>query len=200
MGEKMLLSQVNIADYKKERFDKHRQEQHARIRQIDKAIEAKELLLLQKQLEGHYGHMMNFIRTKSEPTIFYLPAKHIKATESLLADTRSAIKRKIGSLKYELQPEEEDDETAARRSAAAAAVEAADGAGKKDGSNKGSDAEDDAKDKAASDDEDEKKSKKDDDDEPPKKKAKADKDGSESGDEKDDKDKKSEKEASDASD
>merc|ERR1712217_194934 len=106
---------------------------------------------------GHYGLMMNFIRTKSEPTIFYLPAKHIKTTEAMLEDTRAAIKRKIGSLKYELQPEEpEDDETAARRSAAAAAAEAADSAGNKAGSDKGSDAGDDAKDKDGSDDEDEK--------------------------------------------
>merc|ERR1712151_868595 len=97
----------------------------------------KELVLLQKRLEGHYGLMMNFIRTKSEPTIFYLPAKHIKATTTLLEDTRTAIKRKIGSLKYELQPEE-DDETAARRSAAAAAVEAAANDGDKAGSDKGS--------------------------------------------------------------
>merc|ERR1712056_37102 len=101
-----------------------------KMSQLDKAIEAKELVLLRKRLEDHYKLMMNFIRTKSEPTIFYLPAKHIKTTEAMLQDTRAAIKRKIGSLKYELQPEEpEDDETAARRSAAAAAAEAADSAG-----------------------------------------------------------------------
>merc|ERR1712176_625721 len=99
--------------------------------QLDRAIEAKELVLLRKRLEDHYKLMMNFIRTKAEPTIFYLPAKHIKITEAMLEDTRSAIKRKIASLKIELQPAPDDDdenaspEDVARRTAAAAAVAAA---------------------------------------------------------------------------
>merc|ERR1712137_1421636 len=48
--------------------------------------------------------MMNFIRTKAEPTIFYLPAKHTKDTDHVLEETRAAIKHKIASLKVQLQP------------------------------------------------------------------------------------------------
>jgi len=131
LKEKLLLSQMNIADYRKDQFDKQRTENQAKMNQLDKAIEAKELVLLRKRLEDHYKLMMNFIRTKAEPTIFYLPAKHIKSTEAMLEDTRSAIKRKIASLKIELQPSPDDDdenaspEDVARRTAAAAAVAAA---------------------------------------------------------------------------
>lgn len=63
-----------------------------------------EILLLQRRLEGHYSLMMNFIRTKAEPTIFYLPAKHTKDTDHVLEETRTAIKHKIASLKVQLQP------------------------------------------------------------------------------------------------
>merc|ERR1719436_907959 len=48
--------------------------------------------------------MLNFIRTKTEPTIFYLPAKHTRDTEQMLKETRAAIKQKIASLKLQLQP------------------------------------------------------------------------------------------------
>merc|ERR1719454_1436400 len=92
---------------------------------IAKQIEEKELLLLQRRLEGHYGLMMNFIRTQSEPTIFFLPAKHNKDTESKLEETRGAIKHKIASLKSELRPlpaGENDARATAAASAMAAAI------------------------------------------------------------------------------
>merc|ERR1712232_369034 len=107
-------------------------EEEAKMAAIEKQIEEKELLLLQRRLESHYSLMMNFIRTQSEPTIFFLPAKHNKETEAKLEDTRAAIKHKIASLKVQLQPlpdagdEAEGDgksEVAARASAAAAALE-----------------------------------------------------------------------------
>jgi len=75
---------------------------------IDRAIQEKEMLLLQQRLEGHYMHMKNFIRTKVEPTIFYLPVKHTPETERFLEETRRAIEQKIRSLKTHLQcPAEE---------------------------------------------------------------------------------------------
>merc|ERR1712050_619810 len=86
-----------------------------------------ELLLLQKRLEGHYSLMMNYIRTKAEPTIFYLPAKQTKETEFALEETRAAIKHKIASLKVQLQQggdETQLAEDSLRASAAAAAVAA----------------------------------------------------------------------------
>lgn len=50
-----------------------------------------------------------FLGTRSEPTIFYLPAKQTKLTEELLADTRSAIAQKVESLKQSIVPEKEFD-------------------------------------------------------------------------------------------
>merc|ERR1719163_1992108 len=73
---------------------------------IDKSIEEKETLLLQKRLKQHYSLMMNFIRTKAEPTIFYLPAKHTPRTEQLLKETRVAIRHKVASLEADLQDDE----------------------------------------------------------------------------------------------
>merc|ERR1719217_889986 len=83
--------------------DQRRAEQ-AKSQKIDKQIEEKAMLLLQKRLENHYSLMMNFIRTKAEPTIFYLPAKHTKDTEAMLEETRAALHHKIDSLKVQLQP------------------------------------------------------------------------------------------------
>jgi len=71
--------------------------------QQKKADNHEEMLRLQRRLESHYSLMMNFIRTKAEPTIFYLPAKHIKETEQALEETRAAIKHKIASLKEVLE-------------------------------------------------------------------------------------------------
>merc|ERR1712218_575902 len=110
LEEKLLHTKMNIADFKKEQFDKQRADSDAKMKQIDAAIEAKELVILQKRLEEHYGLMMNFIRTRAEPTIFYLPAKHIPETEAMLKETRSAIRRKISSLKITLQPLHADED------------------------------------------------------------------------------------------
>lgn len=79
------------------------EEEQEEAQDIDRAIQEKEMLLLQQRLEGHYMHMKNFIRTQVEPTIFYLPAKHTPETERFLEETRVAIEQKIRSLKTHLQ-------------------------------------------------------------------------------------------------
>merc|ERR1719329_1855442 len=101
---KIALDKVNIQDLRMRQFENQQKEEEAKVQMMEKQIEEKELLLLQLRLEKHYGLMMNFIRTKAEPTIFYLPAKHTKETESMLEETRDAIKHKITSLKVQLQP------------------------------------------------------------------------------------------------
>merc|ERR1712113_825010 len=68
-----------------------------------RTAQEKEGDLLRERLEGHYTHMKNFIRTQTEPTIFFLPIKHNKKTEGLLDQTRMAIDQKILSLKTHLQ-------------------------------------------------------------------------------------------------
>mmetsp|Transcript_45874 Transcript_45874/g.116663 ORF Transcript_45874/g.116663 Transcript_45874/m.116663 type:complete len:230 (+) Transcript_45874:1793-2482(+) len=69
----------------------------------DRATHDKEMHLLQQRLEGHYTDMKNFIRTRAEPTIFYLPAKHTSKTQRCLEETRSAIEQKIRALKVHLR-------------------------------------------------------------------------------------------------
>jgi len=83
--------------------DQCTEEEEEKAQDIDRAIQEKEMLLLQQRLEGHYMHMKNFIRTKVEPTIFYLPVKHTPETEQFLEETRMAIEQKIRSLKTHLQ-------------------------------------------------------------------------------------------------
>jgi len=118
LEEKLQRDKQHVIELKKRQFDTQKQEEESKAALIDKRIEEKELLLLRKRLEGHYALMMNFIRTKAEPTIFYLPAKHNKTTEKMLEETRAAIKHKIEHLKVQLQPV--DAETAADASAASA--------------------------------------------------------------------------------
>merc|ERR1740123_2382558 len=120
------MSKMNIKDFRNAEYDRQKRGEEQKGVQIEKSIEEKEMQLLQRRLESHYSLMMNFIRTKAEPTIFYLPAKHTSDTEAALEETRSAIKHKIASLKVQLQPAQDgDDEEAAARATAAAAVVAA---------------------------------------------------------------------------
>lgn len=92
---------------------KHAQDSDSEEKRQDLAVrEAKEMKALQGRLESHYSSMKNFIRTKAEPTIFYLPAKHNKESKRELEETRTAISQKISSLKAHLHsmPADEDDE------------------------------------------------------------------------------------------
>lgn len=67
--------------------------------------EEEERIALQQRLEIHYSTMKNFIRTRTEPTIFFLPAKHNKKSLKELQDTRETIDHKIASLGAHLQGE-----------------------------------------------------------------------------------------------
>jgi len=51
-----------------------------------------------ERLADYYGCMTNFIRTKCEPNIFYLPARHTEITRDLLDEARAGIFRKLGRL------------------------------------------------------------------------------------------------------
>jgi len=124
--EKVNLSRMNIKEFRKGHFEQQMKEDQEKVAEIEKQLAAKEVLLLQRVLESHYSNMMNYIRTKAQPTIFFLPAKHTKDTEKQLEETRSAIKNKIASIKVQLQQEDEE-ENDQRASAAAAAMAAAEG-------------------------------------------------------------------------
>ena len=45
--------------------------------------------LLEARIAEHYSHMMQFIRTKTEPILFYLPAKHNPETQKCLQERNS---------------------------------------------------------------------------------------------------------------
>lgn len=101
--------ETKLSNKERERQLEKEAEDHAKA-------EAKEMQNLQRRLEDHYSSMKNFIRTRAEPTIFYLPAKHNDESKRELKETRSAIGQKIASLKVHLQStaasndeDEEDD-------------------------------------------------------------------------------------------
>lgn len=183
--EKLNMNKMNIKTFRSGQYAKQMEEERAKIAEIDQQIAEKELLLLQRRLESHYSMMMNFIRTKAQPTIFFLPAKHTRDTEKQLDETRTAIKHKISSLKVQLHKTEDDvdPEEAMRGSAAAAALAAAEeGSGAKASKDEEDTRQEKNKDGDDKDDKDgkDKDDDKSDDDEPPKKKQKSEKGNSDS--------------------
>ena len=138
MESKLCSQKLTLQDVRRQSLEVERKEEQAKMAWIEKELEKKELLLLQNKLSHHYSLMMNFIGTKAEPTIFYLPAKHSSQTEAALEETRALVRQKIKSLKEPFQPlsdeshqaqlakcEAERQDRAARAAAAAAACAAA---------------------------------------------------------------------------
>eukprot|EP00434_Breviolum_minutum_P009010 symbB.v1.2.007934.t1/scaffold495.1/size259991/18 len=122
--EKVNVSRLNIKEFRKGEFEKQLVEEQAKVAEIEKQLEAKEVLLLQRRLENHYSLMMNYICTEVHPPIFFLPAKHTRDTEKQLDNTRAGIKKKIATLRLSFRQEVE---------AANATVAAAAAAAKEDG-------------------------------------------------------------------
>eukprot|EP00913_Durusdinium_trenchii_P002941 g2728.t1 len=102
--EKVNLSRMNIKEFRKGEFEKQLVEEQAKVAEIEKQLEEKEVLLLQRR--NHYSLMMNFIRTEVQPPIFFLPAKHTRDTEKMLDATRAGIKKKIATLRMQFKQEQ----------------------------------------------------------------------------------------------
>lgn len=79
---------------------------------VDQARVEREMAMLQHRLEAHYSLMKNYIRTRTEPTIFYLPVRHTKETKQALQETREAIESKVASLRAHLRAEDDGEEEA----------------------------------------------------------------------------------------
>jgi len=122
--EKLQLSKLNIKEFRKSQFEAQKKEEEIKASALEKEIEDKVQQLLQRDLESYYSTMKNFIRTKAEPPIFYLPAVHTKETEHALEENRASIKHKIASLRVQLPLLTQDDGEARARATAAAAAEA----------------------------------------------------------------------------
>mmetsp|Transcript_60248 Transcript_60248/g.111711 ORF Transcript_60248/g.111711 Transcript_60248/m.111711 type:complete len:311 (-) Transcript_60248:115-1047(-) len=118
-------SAKEMQDVKRKELEEAKERATEKISEVVKQINDKELVLLQHKLEHHYSLMGNFIKTKTSPTIFYMPAKQTEETERLLEDTRAAIDNKISALQVPgaLAPLPADV-YAARAAAAAAAANA----------------------------------------------------------------------------
>ncbi|CEL95988.1 unnamed protein product [Vitrella brassicaformis CCMP3155] len=83
---------------RKEAEDRRASDQQ-RLSELARELHKKELELRNEKLSIHFSKMRNFIKTRAQPTIFYLPAKHNGVTERLLTDTKMAIERKLEALK-----------------------------------------------------------------------------------------------------
>eukprot|EP00915_Cephaloidophora_sp_WS-2016_P010685 GHVH01015741.1.p1 GENE.GHVH01015741.1~~GHVH01015741.1.p1 ORF type:complete len:350 (-),score=71.38 GHVH01015741.1:64-1065(-) len=71
----------------------------ARMRELRIDIQVEERKLLRLKLEEHYQPMMNFLRTESDPSLFYKPAKSSKLTEDMAEDTQAKINGKLATLR-----------------------------------------------------------------------------------------------------
>lgn len=78
--------------------EKERERDREKEKALDKERQEGELKAMYKRLARHYECMGHFIRTKVEPTIFYLPAQHNSKTRKLLAETQDAIAGKVKGL------------------------------------------------------------------------------------------------------
>lgn len=71
---------------------------------------------LESRLAEHYSHMMNFIRTRAEPILFYLPKTHTPETRRCLEESQDTISQKIQVLAAHLgEDSEEKTDSGARR-------------------------------------------------------------------------------------
>lgn len=77
------------------------EKEREREKATKKAEEEAELKDMYTRLAKHYECMGHFIRTKVEPTIFYIPAQHNSKTRKLLAETQEAISGKVRGLEQQ---------------------------------------------------------------------------------------------------
>lgn len=81
-----------------------------KLRVTKTSVKVEENTDLEVRLAEHYSHMMNFIRTKAEPILFYLPATHNSESQRCLEETQKTIRRKIEMLPTHLGGELEAEE------------------------------------------------------------------------------------------
>lgn len=111
VDDKLRLEKRNLEELRRRDMIDQAEKDKSRIREVGREIARAEVDLLRKNLVSHYEQMTNFIRTKTEPPLFWLPAVPNDATRQLQQETRSAIESKIESLKHHI-PYETDDEGA----------------------------------------------------------------------------------------
>jgi len=105
VDQKLKYERKNLAELRRRELKEKKQNDVKRIREVQREITAKELELLKLNLENHYTRMMNFIRTRSEPTLFWLPSVHCDQSRALQEETRAAIEHKIESLNEQFAAE-----------------------------------------------------------------------------------------------
>jgi len=98
VDQKLKFERRNLAELRRRELKEKKQNDVKRIREVQREITVKELELLKLNLETHYTRMTNFIRTRAEPTLFWLPAIHCEESRTVQEETRAAIEHKIESL------------------------------------------------------------------------------------------------------
>uniref|UniRef100_A0A6U3EPN8 Pinin/SDK/MemA protein domain-containing protein n=1 Tax=Lotharella globosa TaxID=91324 RepID=A0A6U3EPN8_9EUKA len=107
--ERMVEVRMEVRDYARKRAEKKREKELKMREDILKKQREKHQLLLQLRLADHEKTLANFIRTKHGPSIYWTPAKHNEATESLLEKMKDESEKKIDSGLVVGFGEEEDD-------------------------------------------------------------------------------------------
>merc|ERR1739838_280008 len=82
-----------------------RNEDLIRKRELRIEIAVEERKLMRLKLEDHYTPMMNFLRTDTVPSLFYMPRKLNRVMDDLVEDTKAKIESKIESLRGEFDEE-----------------------------------------------------------------------------------------------
>merc|ERR1711953_590868 len=99
--EKVEKEKEEIKNKKRELFyEQKKKKKDIQIIQIQmKRVEEYEIWEKSKQFEG------NFIRTKADPDIYWLPKEHTEKTQELLDDTKGTVAKEIESRKEEFEEE-----------------------------------------------------------------------------------------------
>ena len=82
-----------------------RRKQQAKLRRLEHKME---LVQIHDDWEGQTRKLMNFIRTKAKPHLFYLPKMHTPASEKRLEETGKVLEGIISDRRKHLEEEIED--------------------------------------------------------------------------------------------
>eukprot|EP01068_Selenidium_serpulae_P012949 Selendium_serpulae@DN5901_c0_g1_i1.p1 len=109
VDDKLRLEKKNLEELRRRDLKDQTEKDRSRIREVAREIAKFEVELLRQNLVNHYEQMTNFIRTKTEPPLFWLPAVPNSATRQLQKETRTAIETKIESLQNNITYESDEE-------------------------------------------------------------------------------------------
>lgn len=101
------LSQVSreLAEARRQEYLSQKEQDRELVRSLRQQIAEKDAELLKAKLKSHYAHMAAFVRTRHEPSIFWMPSKHNSVTRELQETTALEIQAKLRMLDEEFAKE-----------------------------------------------------------------------------------------------